>query len=137
MAKKATYVKTLDEITTFNLKKLFKIEPETFRVTKIVDGKLADVDIETEYIVASASNVGQMLREEYGKIGLKPGHILSMAESLGMDQEVMIFISDSDGNFATVNKLFQFRGTLSIEEAMKEFGFEIVGEDSPFDEAMK
>jgi hypothetical protein len=60
-----------------------------------------------------------------------------MAESLGMDQEVMIFISNSDGNFTVVNKLFQFRGTLSIEEAMKEFGYEIVGDETPFDEAMK
>lgn len=135
--KQATFVKILDQITTFNVQKLFKIAPETFTVTKIVDGKLADVEIETEYIVASASDIGQFLREEYDRIGLKSRAIQSMAESYGIDREVMIFIADSTGWFTVVNKLFQMRGTLSIQEAMKEFGYETVGEDSPYDEALK
>ena len=135
--KQATYVKILDQITTFNVQKLFKIEPTTFTVTKIVDGKLADVEVETEYIVASASDIGQFLREEYDRIGLKSRAILSMTESFGMDREVMIFVADSTGWFTVENKLFQMRGTLSIQEAMKEFGYETVGEDSPYDEALK
>ena len=135
--KQATYVKILDQITTFNVQKLFKIEPTTFTVTKIVDGKLADVEIETEYIVASASDIGQLLREEYDRIGLKSRAILSMTESFGMDREVMIFVADSTGLFTVENKLFQMRGTISIQEAMKEFGYETVGEDSPYDEALK
>lgn len=135
--KQATYVKILDQITTFNVQKLFKIAPETFTVTKIVEGELVDVEIETEYIVASASDIGQLLREEYDRIGLKSGVIRSMAESYGIDREVMIFIADSTGWFTVVNKLFQMRGTLSIQEAMKEFGYETVGEDSPYDEALK
>lgn len=135
--KQATYVKILDQITTFNVQKLFKIEPTTFTVTKIVDGKLADVEVETEYIVASASDIGQLLREEYDRIGLKSRAIQSMAESYGIDREVMIFIADETGWFTVVNKLFQMRGTLSIQEAMKEFGYETVGEDSPYDEALK
>lgn len=135
--KQATYVKILDQITTFNVQKLFKIEPTTFTVTKIVDGKYADVEIETEYIVASASDIGQLLREEYDRIGLKSGIIKSMAESYGLDREVMIFIADENGEFEVVNQLFQMRGTLSIQEAMREFGYETVGEDSPYDEALK
>ena len=135
--KQATYVKILDQITTFNVQKLFKIAPETFTVTKIVEGELVDVEIETEYIVASASDIGQSLREEYDRIGLKSRAIQSMAESYGIDREVMIFIADSTGWFTVVNKLFQMRGTLSIQEAMKEFGYETVGEDSPYDEALK
>lgn len=135
--KQATYVKILDQITTFNVQKLFKIEPTTFTVTKIVDGKYADAEIETEYIVASASDIGQLLREEYDRIGLKSGIIKSMAESYGLDREVMIFIADENGEFEVVNQLFQMRGTLSIQEAMREFGYETVGEDSPYDEALK
>lgn len=136
--KQATFVKILDLITTFNVQKLFKIEPTTFTVTKIVDGKYADVEIETEYIVASASDIiGQLLREEYDRIGLKSGIIKSMAESYGLDREVMIFIAGETGEFEVVNQLFQMRGTLSIQEAMREFGYETVGEDSPYDEALK
>ena len=135
--KQATYVKILDQITTFNVQKLFKIEPTTFTVTKIVDGKYADAEIETEYIVASASDIGQLLREEYDRIGLKSGIIKSMAESYGLDREVMIFIADENGEFEVVNQLFQMRGTLSIQEAMREFGYETVGEDSLYDEALK
>lgn len=136
--KQATFVKILDLITTFNVQKLFKIEPTTFTVTKIVDGKYADVEIETEYIVASASDIiGQLLREEYDRIGLKSGIIKSMAESYGLDREVMIFIAGENGEFEVVNQLFQMRGTLSIQEAMREFGYETVGEDSPYDEALK
>lgn len=135
--KQATFVKILDQITTFNVQKLFKIEPTTFTVTKIVDGKYADAEIETEYIVASASDIGQLLREEYDRIGLKSGIIKSMAESYGLDREVMIFIADENGEFEVVNQLFQMRGTLSIQEAMREFGYETVGEDSPYDEALK
>ena len=135
--KQATFVKILDQITTFNVQKLFKIEPTTFTVTKIVDGKLADIEIETEYIVASASDIGQLLREEYDRIGLKSRAILSMTESFGIDREVMIFIADSTGWFTVEHKLFQMRGTLSIQGAMKEFGYETVGEDSPYDEALK
>jgi len=135
--KQAKFVKTLDEITTFNLQKLFKIEPETFTVYGVFDGKYGQKDIETEYIVASASDIGQFLREEYDRIGLKSRAIQSMAESYGMDREVMIFIADETGWFTVMNKLFQMRGTLSIQEAMKEFGYETVGEDSPYDEALK
>lgn len=124
--KQATFVKILDLITTFNVQKLFKIEPTTFTVTKIVDGKYADVEIETEYIVASASDIGQLLREEYDRIGLKSGIIKSMAESYGLDREVMIFIAGETGEFEVVNQLFQMRGTLSIQEAMREFGYETV-----------
>lgn len=135
--KQATFVKVLDQITTFNVQKLFKIEPTTFTVAKMVDGKYGDVDIETEYIVASASDIGQLLREEYDHIGLKSGIILSMAESYGIDREVMIFAADSTGWFTVVNQLFQMRGALSIQEAMNQFGYETVGEDSPYDEALK
>ena len=102
-----------------------------------MDGKYADAEIETEYIVASASDIGQLLREEYDRIGLKSGIIKSMAESYGLDREVMIFIADENGEFEVVNQLFQMRGTLSIQEAMREFGYETVGEDSPYDEALK
>lgn len=136
--KQATFVKILDQITTFNVQKLFKIEPTTFTVAKMVDGNYVDVDIETEYIVASASDIiGQLLREEYDRIGLKSGIIKSMAESYGLDREVMIFIAGENGEFEVVNQLFQMRGTLSIQEAMREFGYETVGEDSPYDEALK
>lgn len=135
--KQATFVKILDQITTFNVQKLFKIGPTTFTVAKRIDGKIVDVEIETEYIVASASDIGQFLREEYDRIGLKSGIIGSMAESYGLDREVMIFIADETGDFTVANRLFQMRGTLSIQEAMNQFGYETVGEDSPYDEALK
>ncbi len=134
--KQATYVKTLDEFSQHNLQKLFKIAPETFTVFGIFDGVYGEKQIETEYIVASASDLGKMISEETRKIGLR-GAIWEAAQRLNLTEEVMIFIADSTGDFTIANKLFQFKGTLSIEEAMKEFGYEIVGDETPFSEVMK
>ena len=96
------------------------------------------------HIVVSACNRSKRLRESAARnVALLMSGSLSLDIDIDPDSpsnnilETKVFAADGRGNPLSSLHIFCLNNSLSITDCIAAFGYEIVGEDSPYDEALK
>lgn len=131
--KQAVFICDIPQFSPNVVQKLFKIDPENFENLGV---KFENV----EFLLVSAANRGKRIQEVDELTTFFLQHLFGLnldPESPDNNvDEVKIFAAKikPDGNFvAEALHMFVLTGSLSIEDCLKAFGYEIVGDISLFE----
>jgi hypothetical protein len=131
--KQAKLVGDVKQFSDHTTQQLFQIDPVN------IPNIAGVLHISVEYIIVSAcdrakrlAEVPENVRRDLSRFGAN----LDPNAPENQIFEVKIFPSDKDGTaFSPAIHLFCLENSLSIEDCVKAFGYEVVRESSPFDEA--